>query len=101
MLCLSVMPLKLFLFQKKPEKPKSKDKRLSAWRERLSPVWKEILGILSMFFCPLPLFLFALTRLLKLIVQFINPGQTICTQNYLNLEKPPLGKNLNFSIILY
>ena len=95
MLCISVMTLKLFLFGKKSQ---SKNKKLPLWQQRLSPVWKEILKFLGMFLCPLPLLLFALTRLVKLIVQFMNPGQTVCMKNHLNSEKPPLGRDLYITI---
>lgn len=67
--------------------------RITHW----SPATKVMWRILRVFICPVPLFLLALTRLIKLVLQYMNPGQTICTRNYLNPDSPPLGTE---SIIL-
>ena len=89
MVCLSLMTIKLFLSAKMDEKTVCQNK---------------IIQVFAFLTCPLPLFLFSLARLLKLIVQFVNPGQTICMENYLNPDKPPLGlyhKIFVFKIDLY
>ena len=42
-----------------------------------------------------PQFLLATTRLIKLSLQYLNPGQTVCMVNHLNTNKPPLGFELD------
>lgn len=66
-------------------------------REKPS-ILSELLGVLTILTCPVPIYVLALTRLIKLCVQYSNPGQTICMKNYLNSEKPPLGMNLNICV---
>ena len=58
-------------------------------------------GLFLVFGFAIPHFLLSTTRLIKLIVQYLNPGQTICMINHLNLDKPPLGTRITKSYMLF